>query len=35
MKVLNNNIIIVEKEWKKHSKASEKYVHVKFLYENS
>ena len=29
---LNRNIIIVEKERKKHFKASEEYIHVKFIY---
>lgn len=32
---LNSNITIVEKERKKHSKASEEYIHVKFKYSNS
>ncbi len=32
---LNNNIEIVEKERKIHSKASEEYIHVKFIYSES
>lgn len=32
---LNGGITIVEKERKKHSKASEEYIHVKFRYSNS
>lgn len=31
---LNENIVIVEQERKKHSKASEEYVHVKFKYND-
>ncbi|MCG1024512.1 restriction endonuclease [Dehalobacter sp.] len=31
---LNKNISIVEKARKKHSKASEEYIHVKFTYQN-
>ena len=30
--ILNENITIVEEERKKHSKASEEYVHVEFDY---
>lgn len=30
--ILNANITIVEKERKKHSKASEEYIHVEFDY---
>lgn len=33
--ILNKNITIVEKERKKHSKASEEYVHVEFAYTDS
>ena len=32
---LNPNITIVETERKKHSKASEEYIHVEFTYTNS
>ena len=32
---LNENITIVEKERKKHSKASEEYIHVKFDYPDT
>ena len=32
MEELNKNIHIVEKERKKHSKASEEYIHVQFDY---
>lgn len=35
MEKLNPNITIVEKEIKEHLKASEKYIHVKFIYSNS
>lgn len=35
MEQLNSNIKIVEKERKKHSKASEEYIHVKFSYPGS
>ncbi|MFQ9685906.1 MAG: hypothetical protein ACLRZW_04385 [Veillonella parvula] len=35
METLNPNIKIVESERKKHSKASEEYVHVVFTYSNS
>lgn len=33
--ILNENITIVEKERKKHSKASEEYVHVRFDYSGT
>ena len=32
MTTLNSNILIVENQRKKHSKASEEYVHVRFTY---
>ena len=33
--ILNKNITIVDKERKKHSKASEEYVHVRFDYPDA
>lgn len=35
MENLNDNINIVDNERKKHSKASEEYVHVEFTYPDS
>ena len=35
MEKLNPNIKIVETERKKHSKASEEYIHVDFTYKDS
>ena len=35
MEKLNPNITIVEAERKKHSKASEEYIHVEFSYSDS
>lgn len=32
---LNQNITVVEQERKKHSKASEEYIHVEFAYKDS
>lgn len=34
MSTLNSNILIVERQRKAHSKASEEYIHVKFTYPN-
>ena len=34
MEELNENITIIERERKKHTKASEEYIHVLFKYDN-